>query len=328
MIGELQNGITEQELDYLCLYCEEYYAWKHNKEGKNGKEIIEKTVKNVKCTRKSASQYLNLYAAMVDKKSLPKNLVGSKIFIRLIDEVIGKYEKDIIVSAIANAYVLFQYQYHNGNKNIKVRKIMQKYSEKYNVGLDFSDRMFGEIPKEVVIKEIEFLNDIPSIKINEVDPPKKITFVNEQSKIRRSLTAKETAEKEYKRKKKGTRGEEIVLKLEKERLEKLGRSDLASKVKYVAQICDGLGYDIESFEINGDGVVCNTYIEVKTTEGNVDQPFYVTRREIEISEEKGDAYRIYRVFNLTKNSSQVYYYILKGSIAKNFELEPLIYITK
>lgn len=63
----------------------------------------------------------------------------------------------------------------------------------------------------------------------------------------------------------GDRGEEVVFNLEKLGLEKRGKKDLAEKVKWVSRSDDSLGYDILSFEDDGE----EKYIEVKSTAQSV-----------------------------------------------------------
>ncbi len=74
----------------------------------------------------------------------------------------------------------------------------------------------------------------------------------------------------------GEDGEQFVLELERSRLEAAGQPELAEKVAWVSkEVGDGLGYDIESFEEDGHQI----FIEVKTTKGPIDTPFYLTENE-------------------------------------------------
>lgn len=59
----------------------------------------------------------------------------------------------------------------------------------------------------------------------------------------------------------GDRGENVVFNLEKQNLKDNGKSDLANKVKWVSKESDSFGYDILSYEMNGE----EKYIEVKAT---------------------------------------------------------------
>jgi Protein NO VEIN, C-terminal len=91
----------------------------------------------------------------------------------------------------------------------------------------------------------------------------------------------------------GIAGEDYVVQLERSRLERLGRNDLAAQVRWVAQqLGDGLGYDIESFSDDGSPI----YIEVKTMKGSISAPFYISENERRAAVEKGRAFHIYRLF--------------------------------
>jgi len=92
----------------------------------------------------------------------------------------------------------------------------------------------------------------------------------------------------------GDLGEIFVYKQEKKYLEENGEQNLAKKIEHVAKTKgDGLGYDILSYDLNGDP----KYIEVKTTKGNKNSTFFITRNELEKSKVKKDNYFLYRVYN-------------------------------
>lgn len=94
----------------------------------------------------------------------------------------------------------------------------------------------------------------------------------------------------------GDAGEQWVLAYEKNRLLASGRKDLAKKVEWVAQKDDSKGYDILSFDENGDEL----FIEVKTTNGNVQTPFYLLALEMAVSSSFASKYRLYRVYDFLK----------------------------
>ncbi len=95
----------------------------------------------------------------------------------------------------------------------------------------------------------------------------------------------------------GSKGEEIVLKKEKEILEKAGRKDLADRVVRVSIDDDSLGYDILSFDAEGK----EKYIEVKsTTTNNGFIRFFVSINEYSIGKNK-ENYFIYFVENVNLN---------------------------
>lgn len=61
---------------------------------------------------------------------------------------------------------------------------------------------------------------------------------------------------------------------------------------------DGLGYDI--YSINNDG--SPRYIEVKTTSGDFNQPFFMSENERRFFEEYKHAAFIYRLYNFNREA--------------------------
>lgn len=101
----------------------------------------------------------------------------------------------------------------------------------------------------------------------------------------------------------GELGELFVIEQEKKRLISAGRSDLAQKITHISkEFGDSAGFDVLSYNINGD----EKMIEVKTTEGNISDDFFLTENEYR-SMNINDNYYIYRVFNYSKeeNTGQI-----------------------
>ena len=96
----------------------------------------------------------------------------------------------------------------------------------------------------------------------------------------------------------GVAGEMLVLDYERDRLRKIGRDDLAHDVKWIANIDDSKGYDIESFDIDKEGNIRKIYIEVKTTDGSANSPFFISKNEKEQMDNLKENYYIYRVYNI------------------------------
>jgi hypothetical protein len=117
----------------------------------------------------------------------------------------------------------------------------------------------------------------------------------------------------------GEAGERWVTVLERAELVAVGRADLAEQVEWTSRDRgDGFGYDITSFERDGSPI----QIEVKTTNLGPRSPFYVTRNEVEKSEELADSYRLYRVFNFAREARV---FVVPGSVKKGFTIEPSLY---
>jgi hypothetical protein len=86
--------------------------------------------------------------------------------------------------------------------------------------------------------------------------------------------------------------------LERQQLVEAGQAELAQQVRWVAnEDGDGAGYDILSFDRSG----FTRLIEVKTTNGSAQTPFYLSRNERELADERPNEWRIYRVHLFAKN---------------------------
>jgi hypothetical protein len=82
-----------------------------------------------------------------------------------------------------------------------------------------------------------------------------------------------------------------------------------------------IGYDIHSYEINGD----DKYIEVKTTTGINKRPFFMTDNEWEFMIRNSEKYYLYRIydFNIDKNAGK--YFKLKGNIHEQVHRVPKVF---
>lgn len=114
--------------------------------------------------------------------------------------------------------------------------------------------------------------------------------------LRRLIRKFDPVERDFRNRKLGKAGEELVFQTERRRLVELGREDLARKVRWVSEeIGDGAGYDVLSFDQRGT----EKMIEVKTTLGIQTTPFYLTRNEICLAVERPDAFRLYRLYEFS-----------------------------
>lgn len=211
--------------------------------------------------------------------------------------------------------------------NIPIVGIMSK--DKWDDLFDLAEDAIVE-PDEKEGKELIYTGEVSKMTLLEEEAPERSTvqLIMDKTKVRKSLSAENAALKEKNRKKKGDRGEEIAIEIEKRRLEKLGRSDLVSKITHVAKNKDGLGYDIISTDIDNGGNEVEIYIEVKATSGDKDMPFYVTARELEVSQKYQELYYIYRIYGLKEDADDAKYYRMAGAIDDNYELKPTEYRAK
>jgi hypothetical protein len=111
----------------------------------------------------------------------------------------------------------------------------------------------------------------------------------------------------------GDAGEELVRDYEIKRLSEKGMAEFADRVR-IAE--DGEGYDVLSFDENGN----EKYIEVKTTEGNEKTPFHLSINEYIFCERNTGKYCIYRLYNFNYETNHADYFII------NEPLNTLIFV--
>lgn len=102
------------------------------------------------------------------------------------------------------------------------------------------------------------------------------------------------AERDARNRALGLAGEKRVLAHEHATLVAAGRTDLASRIRWVSDVDgDGAGYDIESFDTDGS----LRLIEVKTTNGWDRTPFHVTRNELAVAHARQQDWRLVRLWD-------------------------------
>lgn len=125
---------------------------------------------------------------------------------------------------------------------------------------------------------------------------------------------------DFRKRELGEAGERWVLDLERESLRRVGRPDLAEKVKWAArEVGDGLGYDVLSYRSDG----ADHLIEVKTTNLGPRTPFYITRGEVDVSRSQADVYSLYRVHGFARDPR---IYVLDGNVEERAHLEPKVFL--
>lgn len=116
----------------------------------------------------------------------------------------------------------------------------------------------------------------------------------------------------------GELGENLVFENEKNYLISMGYPKLAEKVNKLSDVNDRIGYDILSYDIDGS----EKLIEVKTTTGGKGLAFPISANEVKVSKDNPHNYYVYRVFNYDESLNTGYYFIVRGDIEKNFNLNP------
>ncbi len=127
-------------------------------------------------------------------------------------------------------------------------------------------------------------------------PPALLPATPQREDIERLVRKFNPVERDFRNRKLGRDGEELVFQFERDRLRSLDRSDLAKKIRWISEEDgDGAGYDILSFDERGK----ERFLEVKTTVGSDVTPFYITRNELSLSSERPEAFRLCRVFDFS-----------------------------
>lgn len=129
----------------------------------------------------------------------------------------------------------------------------------------------------------------------------------------------DASERDFRNRELGKAGEEAVFQFERQRLQAEDRADLARKVRWVAmEDGDGAGYDVFSFDRAGR----ERLIEVKTTLGSRTTPFYLTRNECALAEERAEAFKLMRVFSFAREPRM---FELEPPLADSVRLSPHTY---
>jgi hypothetical protein len=131
------------------------------------------------------------------------------------------------------------------------------------------------------------------------------------------------AERDARNRNLGKAGESVVYEYERRRLQIIGRKDLSNCVRWVARDDgDGYGYDIRSFIGEGDDADKELWLEVKTTNGSAITPFYITRNELQVSKQRPDAFRLFRLYDFRK---QVRAFCLAPPLDEHVSLSPAVF---
>lgn len=129
-----------------------------------------------------------------------------------------------------------------------------------------------------------------------VEPPKLELQSDRPWQLDRLIRKFDPVERDLRNRSLGRAGEEYVLEFEKKKLEKFQRPDLLKKVRWVSMDDDGAGYDILSFEPDGQ----ERLIEVKTTNGAARTPFFISENECQRAAASAESWRLYRVHSFAQ----------------------------
>jgi len=229
------------------------------------------------------------------------DLIVVDYFVMLADELAGRpYAK-----AVHNAALRERIPRSRGSVEFKyqtVSAVLEKLGMPWIPGYKPARHYQGAIAEAIsryLVRAPEALDvptPLPQVPTTEsvfVPPPPPIEPQEQMPAALRRLIAKfDPVERDLRNRALGRAGEEIVLELERRQLAGAGRQDLSRKVRWIAdEEGDGAGYDVLSFAPTGQ----ERLLEVKTTNGSARTPFFLSRNEVDVSRERPEDWRIYRV---------------------------------
>ncbi len=174
------------------------------------------------------------------------------------------------------------------------------YKPKFNVQNAIYDAIDRYLSATPAIARPEFIAPAGVMEgaalFEEPPPPLSLANAARSERLERLVRKFDPSERDFRNRALGKAGEALVLDFERARLAALDRADLARKVRWVSEEDgDGAGYDIHSFDPAGR----DRLIEVKTTQGGRTTPFFLTRNERSLADERPEDFRLFRVYEFS-----------------------------
>lgn len=175
----------------------------------------------------------------------------------------------------------------------------------------------------------DLLEPLPRRQPQAIDPktilvpaPSIAVLTTSNKALVRLIRRFDPAARDARNRKLGKAGEEFVFQVERQRLSQSGNERLAERVRWVShEDGDGAGYDILSFDLGGN----ERLLEVKTTCGAERTPFFISRNELSLSNERPNVFRLMRVHNFA-NDPKIFE--LAPPLAAHVSLEPINYLAQ
>lgn len=190
---------------------------------------------------------------------------------------------------------------------------------------------------QVVSRRVNELPTLDDAALSAVQQPASVPVTNEFSRVLAEPPARQIRltepradyferavkrdylERETRNRSLGLAGEEFVLQFERWRLTQQNLPRLAECVEHVSRTRgDGLGFDVLSFDFDGR----ERLIEVKTTAFAKETPFFVTDRELSLSNRKSEHFHLYRLYDF-RSSPRLF--DLCGQLERHCQLDPTTY---
>ncbi len=214
-----------------------------------------------------------------------------------IDIIINTFDDSNFSSDNYYEYLIHNDGWETYSDNNEIKEILKSLKQR-------TDEERKEIVKQVVKKEI-IVTPIEEIEPEEID----LQITKTQEVKNRKITKKRTpikidfAKRDAENRESGDRAEKVVIKYEKEKLIKSSKNEFAEKVEQLSLKDDSLGYDILSFDINGN----EKHIEVKGVRNkpNSKFSFYISDYEMEVAC-SDSSYSLYIVFDYLSKKPMIF----------------------
>lgn len=250
-------------------------------------------------------------------------------FAMLADEQLGRrYNKArhnvALVQRIGRTRASIEFK--RRNISAVLRELGMPEIDGYKPATNYQDAIFGAIdrhltsrPEPIPLAGESIMALAEPAELYVEAPPSLVPARPRPAALERLVRKFDPALRDERNRSLGKAGEQLIYDFERRQLELQDRPDLARKVRWVAQEDgDGAGYDVRSFDARGN----ERLIEVKTTQGTERTPFYLTRNERTLSDERPDAFRLYRLYQFTK---QPRLFELAPPLDSVLTMEPLVF---
>lgn len=282
-----QAFIISIVLFFIAFIYHNYDDNKDKEKRETEKREIDKINNKIELIRKqinpfedACNKYYTNYLNSFFQEKLYKKRSGNEKFEESLQEFHQMIEE---VNEINKKMIFWWISTHSHEAYLKERELNHTYQKgKKNIFNTFKDIKSYE-SEERKGYAANLIGETAKQKIQIIAPERKYNTV-------RKIDNWEIINK--KRKETGDKGEEIVLAVEKEYLESIGRKDLSEKVYHISkEKGDGMGYDILSFFDNGE----EKYIEVKSTTKAIETQFNISKNELEFLKINSRNALLYRV---------------------------------
>lgn len=220
-------------------------------------------------------------------------------------------------------------EYRNRNISAVLEEIGKPWIDGYKPARNFqtSSQLLVDAVERIIVPMLESLPAsvpsailLPDAQSVFVEAPPPTTEPSAPPHVKRLARKIDQAERDHRNRELGRLGEQFVFEVERKKL--AHRPDLAARVSWDSHTKgDGLGYDIASFDDDGNEL----FIEAKTTCGGIRTPFYISAAELTAAANFGSTYRLYRLFRYG-TSPQIYR--LTPPLEHAVDLTPAIFAAK